>query len=242
MKQRRLHQLIMTTMRTKRSNRMERPKPRRIGGALMKKVLSRVFLYGTVAVLGGVGFAYSGMFNVAADDPHSSLVSAYLDIVRSRSIAVRARNVDIPDLDNPDLIRTGAEHYEAMCSGCHLSPAKQETEIRSGLYPRPPNLSEHAHGDPKEMFWIIKHGIKMSGMPAWGTTHDDESIWAIVAFLGTLPNLSAEEYEKVARAIPDGKHPHSSGTAHQHNHTSSHSEAAGKPLAEGGPARHSHQD
>jgi mono/diheme cytochrome c family protein len=71
----------------------------------------------------------------------------------------------------------------------------EDSEIRPGLYPKPPVLAKRLESDPSRDFWIIKHGIKMSGMPAWGYTHDDDTIWAIVAFLQKLPKLSSAEYQ-----------------------------------------------
>ncbi|GCC49181.1 hypothetical protein chiPu_0033540, partial [Chiloscyllium punctatum] len=86
---------------------------------------------------------------------------------------------------------------------CHLAPEQSDSEIRPGLYPKPPNLSEQRF-DPKTVFWVTKHGLKMSGMPAWGLGHDDATIWSIVAFVTKLPGLSAEHYkDMVARAPPD---------------------------------------
>lgn len=79
----------------------------------------------------------------------------------------------------------------------------EQSEIRSGLYPLPPNLSQ-VQVNPKVAFWTIKHGIKMSAMPAWGATHDDATIWSIVAFVQKLPHLGAAEYKDiVAKAPPD---------------------------------------
>ena len=95
-------------------------------------------------------------------------------------------------------------HY-FMCASCHLAPGQKESDMSLGLYPAPPNLSvtdeEHIkHGGNNEFaqarnFWIIKHGIKASGMPAWGKTHDDQRIWAMVAFLERLPALTPEQYQ-----------------------------------------------
>jgi mono/diheme cytochrome c family protein len=78
-----------------------------------------------------------------------------------------------------------------MCVNCHLSPGREDAEIRPGLYPQPPKLSEQRF-DPKAVFWVTKHGLKMSGMPAWGVGHDDATLWSIVAFVNKLPGLSAE--------------------------------------------------
>ena len=90
-----------------------------------------------------------------------------------------------------------------MRVGCHLPPGVSKSEIRSGLYPQPPNLAT-AHIPPAQAFWTIKHGIKMSAMPAWGSSYDAETIWSMVAFLQILPTLTAAQYKlTVAEAPPD---------------------------------------
>jgi mono/diheme cytochrome c family protein len=63
----------------------------------------------------------------------------------------------------------GAAEYDDMCSGCHLAPGQEKTEISKGLYPSPPELSRGNDLNPAEQFWVLKHGIKMTGMPAWGS-------------------------------------------------------------------------
>ena len=73
--------------------------------------------------------------------------------------------------------------------------------MRQGLYPQPPNLSAERVG-PRAAFWVTKHGIKMTGMPAWGASHDDDTIWAIVAFLQELPTLDRETYERLTANAP----------------------------------------
>lgn len=157
----------------------------------------------------GLGLIYAGAFNVAADDPHWGITYRLMETTRERSVATRANSVPAPPaLDDPQLIAMGAEHYAEMCTGCHLAPEMRETEMRAGLYPKPPNLVEHdMHRSPQETFWIIKHGLKMTGMPAWGATHDDQSIWGLVAFVRKLPELSPDAYrELVAQA--GGGHSH----------------------------------
>ncbi|MGH7430139.1 MAG: c-type cytochrome [Candidatus Methylomirabilaceae bacterium] len=126
-------------------------------------------------------------------------------MARERSVAARSSDIAVPSLDDPKLIAVGAEHYAEMCTGCHLAPGLRDTEIRAGLYPKPPNLAEHGeHRTPEETFWIIKHGFKMTGMPAWGLTHDDESIWGMVAFVRRLPDLSPDAYRELVE--PDESH------------------------------------
>jgi mono/diheme cytochrome c family protein len=171
-------------------------------------------------------FAYSGAFDVAADVPHSAPVNWVMEVVRDRSIAARTKDIQVPALDDTKLVAEGAEHYDSMCVGCHLAPGVKDSEIRMGLYPRPPNLTEHTHASPAEMFWVIKHGIKMTAMPAWGKTHDDQSIWGLVAFLQELPQLSPEQYQALVDV---------SGEAHHEHHHSDHDR---RP--EHGSGKHSH--
>ena len=163
----------------------------------------------TVAVVLGVlavgagAFVYSGVYNIGADDHHTKPVFALLHTLRERSIQARSADLKMPDLNDPQLILKGAGQYAAMCTQCHLTPAMKDSELRPGLYPQPPNLSQ-VRVDPKEAFWVIKHGIKMSAMPAWGASHDDDTIWSMVAFLQKLPDMTAAQYQDiVAKAPPD---------------------------------------
>jgi mono/diheme cytochrome c family protein len=159
-----------------------------------------------VIVLGGLGaiVVYAGIYDIAADTPHTKAVYWLLEEVRERSIAVRARDIVVPtDLKDKKRIAAGAAEYSEMCSQCHLAPGMEKTEISQGLYPRAPELFR---GDPltaAEQFWVVKHGIKATGMPAWGPTHDDVLLWDIVAFVRTLPTLNSEQYEAVVKSAPE---------------------------------------
>src|SRR3546814_6059193 len=120
--------------------------------------------------------------------------SSDLDNLREHSSGARMADVAVPNLEDPQRIRLGAVNYSAMCTGCHLAPGVEDTEIRPGLYPMPPNLTTLANQDPKRSFWIIKHGIKMTAMPAWGKTHSDEPIGNQVHFHQKLPVLTPAPY------------------------------------------------
>jgi mono/diheme cytochrome c family protein len=163
-----------------------------------------------LAVVSAAAFAsvYSGQYNVAADQPHWDVTTRALEVIRERSIAVRAAQLTVPNLADPALVALGAEHYTGMCNGCHLAPGQGDNEMRQGLYPKPPNLAKGTDRSPAESFWIIKHGLKMSGMPAWGVTHDDEAIWGLVAFLQQLPTLDAAGYAALTEAEADAEHEH----------------------------------
>ncbi len=163
-----------------------------------------ILIFASLAVLVGIAiYVFSGSYDIGADTPHWQVTRKVMEVVRDRSIAMRAEQIELPDLEDEQLVLKGAGQYAAMCVNCHLAPEQSDSEIRPGLYPQPPNLSEHRI-DPKTAFWVVKHGLKMTGMPAWGLGHDDATIWSIVAFVIKLPGLSAEHYkDMVARAPPD---------------------------------------
>lgn len=190
------------------------------------KILSTILLTLLASAAIGVGVIHGGgLTNFAGDEPHPALVNGAIEFARERFIAARSADVEVPDLNDTKLLVSGAEHYVPMCAGCHLGPGTQDTEIRRGLYPQPPNLAQpsdhaggHDHSDmqasARRQFWIIKHGIKMTGMPAWGATHDDDAIWGLVAFLQTLPEMSSEEFAALSKAATEGGHGHGGGHDH----------------------------
>src|SRR5262249_49344791 len=92
-------------------------------------------------------------------------------------------------------------------SSCHSAPGVGSGELAKGMYPQPPVLTDAASlWSSGELFWIIRNGIKMSGMPAW-PDHSDEDIWNIVAFLGRLPGMSNKDYGNfIKESIEDGGH------------------------------------
>ena len=167
-------------------------------------VASRSFLLGVIATLlvlaiAGTAFVESGRYAIGADRPHLPLTLSVIDALRDRATEAAARTVVVPGLDDPAMVAEGARHYADMCSGCHTAPGKPGSELRAGLYPQPPNLVEDGIDNPGEAFWIIKHGIKMTAMPAWGKTHTDQQIWALVAFLDKLPKMTPAQYAQATR-------------------------------------------
>jgi mono/diheme cytochrome c family protein len=189
----------------------------------MKTVLIVVLTLLIAGIAAGALVHTGGLLNFAGDEPHPSAVEDFIAAARERFIADRSAAIEVPDLDDPQRIAAGAAHYAPMCAGCHLSPEAQDTEIRRGLYPQPPNLAQpaqhagHDHGDMQQaarrQFWIVKHGVKMTAMPAWGTTHGDDAIWGLVAFVRKLPEMSAGEYARLSEKPKDG---------HQHSHDHQH--------------------
>lgn len=180
---------------------------------------------GALALLIGAAVVaiYAGLYNIAADVPHTQPVYWLLDTIRERSVIARARDIVVPnDLDDANRISKGASEYAEMCSGCHLAPGMKRTEISQGLYPRAPELRRGTDLTPAEQFWIIKHGVKMTGMPAWGITHDDELLWDVVAFVRKLPEMTPEQYETMVKNAPKHEELMQDMEMGEHEHGSEH--------------------
>ena len=154
-------------------------------------------------IIAAAGFIYFGVYNIAADDPHTRPVYSMLESLRDRSIAVHSQNIAAPaNLSDPKRISSGAALYTEMCSGCHLGPGVERSEMSQGLYPQAPELAKTTDLSPAEQFWIIKHGVKLSAMPAWGKTHPDPLIWNMVAFVRKLPGMTPEQYKTLIASAP----------------------------------------
>jgi len=140
-------------------------------------------------------FIYSGIYNPGATSQNGNLIDWAVVTTKDHSIRSRVKEMTIPDLSDTLLVKEGFEHYDEMCVTCHGAPGMEESEIAQGLNPSPPELYKTTHHDPKVVFWGVKNGIKMTGMPAFGRTHSDEKIAAITAFVTQkLSQMSAEDY------------------------------------------------
>jgi mono/diheme cytochrome c family protein len=146
-------------------------------------------------------FIYSGGYNVSAEKQHLKITEWLINTTRDRSIKEHAKNIEVPELKSPAMTKIGFIHYNEMCIDCHGAPGITPSELAKGLNPKAPDLSEAVlQWKPSELFWIIKYGIRMTGMPAWGITHSDQKIWALVAFIEELPKISQQDYKKMQQA------------------------------------------
>ncbi|UXI66047.1 c-type cytochrome [Tahibacter amnicola] len=170
------------------------------------KLIKTLLIIGLFAIVGAIAVVWLGLYNVAADDPHWDSTYRVLEVARERSIARRADGITVPDLKDSELIQSGAGNYNAMCVTCHLSPDAAETELSIGLYPRPPRWDALGDVDPREAFWVLKHGIKASGMPAWGKSMDDRYLWGMVAFMQQFKSMTAAQYSAQVAASPGHSH------------------------------------
>lgn len=183
----------------------------------------------------GAGLVGTGAISGAASEPHHPAVFRLLEFARERAIARASAGVVVPaDLAEAHRVRRGAGNYAAMCVQCHLAPGATTSELREGLSPQPPDLThptaDSAPNVAARRFWVIKHGIKASAMPAWsrgGLT--DDNIWDLVALLAVLPAMDAAAYRatvaasaghvhgSVPMAPQNDSHPHGAETHHSHD-------------------------
>ncbi len=151
--------------------------------------------------------AYTGAYNIAASQDHSPFVRWVFSTTMNNSVATRAEELDVPTEFTTAQIEAGAQHYKAMCEHCHAGPGVDRAEWAQGMLPQPPHLVEAAaHWQPNEVFWLVKHGVRMSAMPAFGETHGDAELWDIAAFVKQLPGMTASEY--AALGHQSGTHTH----------------------------------
>ncbi|MBI2486772.1 MAG: cytochrome c [Deltaproteobacteria bacterium] len=147
-------------------------------------------------------FIYSGVYNFSATEPRTGLARWVFDTTTEQSVSSHAKGITVPPLEDESLVQKGFHHYNETCVKCHGALGVSPSKMAEGLNPKPPDLTERAdQWTPAELYWIVKHGIKRSGMPAFGPKHSEEDLWAIVAFVKhQLPTLSPEEYQAMKEA------------------------------------------
>ena len=149
-------------------------------------------------VMAGLIVIYSGAYSIAATEEHSSAVRWAFDTTFHNSIKRNADDIKAPETFTQPMIAAGAVEYKSMCQHCHAGPGVERASWANGMRPKPPHLAEAAsHWKRSEIFWLVKHGAKMTGMPAFGPRHDDKTLWNIAAFVSRLPALTPEQYASV---------------------------------------------
>ncbi len=151
----------------------------------------------------GVGLLYSGVYDIAATNQHLGPTYWLLDTGMRQSVRNRAEEIEVPALGDEARASRGLAGYREHCVACHGAPGVAPQPFALGMTPVAANLAHTAREwPPAQLFWVIKFGIKMSGMPAWQFRLQDDQMWDIVAFLQRLPALSPEAYRALATPAP----------------------------------------
>jgi cytochrome c553 len=164
----------------------------------LKGWVFRIAAFGFLLAVLGFIFSASGIIPIKASSGHWPITAWILDFSKRRSVSTHTLTLKPPPLDEPSLTLKGAAHYELECANCHGSPNLQTPRIAQGMTPPPPYLPPRiSRWESEELFYIVKHGIKFTGMPAWPAQQRDDEVWAMVAFLRTLPTLDGERYQRL---------------------------------------------
>ena len=155
------------------------------------------------AALGAAAFVWSGLYSVAATREHFQFVYGVLETTMRHSVQRSARKVQVPaDLATPARVQRGAACFRAHCVQCHGAPGVAQAPIGRGMQPLPgPLVDAHLRWQPRELYWITRHGIRMSGMPAWEFRLADEDLWALVAFVNRLPQMTPTDYAAATQQV-----------------------------------------
>lgn len=155
----------------------------------------KAFLALMAAAAAGAGLViYAGWYNISADQ-HLAPTFHVLDFALRRAVRQHARDIAAPDLDDPAKRQCGLALYRAHCVRCHGAPGVAPEPFALGMTPAPAALAHTAREwTPVELYWVVKRGIKMTGMPAWEYRMSKDDLWALVAFMRELPRLSPAQY------------------------------------------------
>lgn len=164
----------------------------------LKKSVLKYAVIGLLLAVAGFLVAASGIIPIKASSGHWPITAWFLNFSMQRSVSTHTIGMKVPPLDDPALVLKGAGHYESGCRPCHGSPAVPYPRVAAEMTPHPPNLPPVIpEWDPEELFYIVKHGVKFTGMPAWPALHRDDEVWAVVAFLQALPEMDAQQYRNL---------------------------------------------
>jgi mono/diheme cytochrome c family protein len=168
----------------------------------MKTILATLGISALVGVLAALAFIYSGIFNVAATVEDAPLLRWVFITTREASIKRHARDIRAPAPSGPEQMESGFRLYRQECAMCHTPPGRQARMMAKGLNPQAPELADLIDMTDAEVFWVIKNGIRFTGMPAWVTSENGQKIWDVVAFLRMSSKMEAADYDALDRRVP----------------------------------------
>ena len=170
---------------------------------LLKAVWHLLAFVGLAAVAIAAWLWTSGIGTRTAPGPVETAVSR---TARSAMIPPGARALPNPEPATSENIRSGLEHWADHCASCHANDGSGNTELGRSLYPPAPDMRLPATQNLSdgELFYIIENGVKLTGMPAWGTGSPEgqRDSWHLVQFIRRLPTLSDAEIAEMEELNP----------------------------------------
>ena len=176
------------------------------GRKTIKTILATLGISTLLGVLAVLAVIYSGVFNVAATVNDAAPLRWMLVTTREASIKRHARDIQSPSLGDAEQVERGFRLYREMCVMCHTPVGRPPTPMAIGLNPQAPSFTENDMS-AAELFWATKHGIRFTGMSAWGPSRSDQELWDMIAFVMTLPKMSSADYDAMDRRVPSGPAP-----------------------------------
>lgn len=165
-----------------------------------RTIFATIAALATLGAVGAAGFIWAGLYNVGATRQHLQSVFSVLEFAMHRSVRLHARNIEPPPLEDETMVRRGATCFHDKCVQCHGAPGVAQGDIGKSMQPLPgPLVDATQNFHPRELYWITRHGIRLSGMPAWEFRLTDGEIWDVVAFLQRLPKLTPQAYAEIAQ-------------------------------------------
>jgi mono/diheme cytochrome c family protein len=185
----------------------------------MKTILMTLLVAAFLTVVAAAAVIYSGAYDVSASTPHGAFSRWLMETTMRSSVERRADGIDVPELGDESFALAGVNDFEEMCVQCHGAPGKEPGAAGQGLNPPAPDLAESAKEmSAAELFWVTRHGIRMTGMPAWGSTHTDDELWPVVALMTRLPELDAVAYQDLLSRAEGFGHHRGNATDEDHAH------------------------
>ena len=160
-----------------------------------------VLLFVVTAIVQGMALIRHGF---SARDAPSALETYVARTTRKLAVPSDARNQKNPFTATPEVLAEARAHFADHCAICHGNDGSGKTEIGPNLYPKAPDmrLSQTQGLTDGEIYYIIHNGIRLTGMPAWGTKEKDDDSWKLVLFIRHLPQLTPEEEEEMKGLNP----------------------------------------
>lgn len=195
--------------------------------SFLKHALVTLLLAGLLAMAVAAWIVFGGRFDVATSAELPQPIHDAIHLTRVNAVRREAAKlaIQLPDLEDSEVLFEAVVGFESMCADCHAPPGGSPSALAQGLNPPPANLTESAgKRSTEELFWVTKYGIRMSGMPAWGPTHSDEELLPVVALIQRFPDFAPQDYDNLLQAALDAgvEHHHDHGDDHGHEHHGHH--------------------